>query len=135
MIIFGLFVIFLSYAWLLKIIGFISVIFGITYYILQPKVLLVYNKNLQNIVFFENDKYYSVEPIKNDYLHYVWSQNLGVKEILQMTDKNKAMFCEYENDKKSNNKTIKSCEYYYLGKKYSFNKKNSNKIISISSIK
>ena len=26
---------------------------------------------------------------------------------------------------KSNNKTIKSCEYYYLGKKYTFNKKNN----------
>ena len=137
LIIFGLFVIFLSYAWLLKIIGIISVIFGITYYILQPKVLLVYNKNLQNIVFLEDDKYYSVEPIKNDYLHYVWSQNLGVKEILPMTDKNKAIICKYDyNNKKNNNKkTIKSCEYYYLGKKYSFNKKNSNKIISVSSIK
>ena len=58
-------------------------------YLIEPKYILVYNENMKNVVFFENEKYYSVEPIKSEFIQSVYSQNLGVKEISPMTSANK----------------------------------------------
>ena len=108
-IIAGVIVLFLSRSKILKIIGFILFLIGSISYILNPKFVLIYNQNFKNIVFLENNKYYSVKPIKSDYIQNVWSQNLGVKEILPMNDnENQAIKCTNdEYDKKA------QCEYTY----------------------
>ena len=96
---------------------------------MQPKIVLVYNQNLRNIVFLENNEYYSVNPITNKYLYDVWCQNLGVKKILPMTSNNKAMHCTQE--EKQNKKQIKECNFKYKNKNYFFYKKNKNKPIAV----
>ena len=103
-IIAGLVSVFLACSWVVKIGGIIIIICGIFSYINSPKPVLVYNQNLKNIVFLEGGKYYSVEPIKSDYLHKIWAQNLGVKEILPMSD-SKVISCQNARER------IVSCEY------------------------
>lgn|GEM_PF-5615076 len=125
-IIFGLIILFLSRSVILKTIGFLSTIIGIIAYLTTQKYILIYNENMKNIIFFENEKYYSVEPIKSEFLQSVYSQNLGVKEILPMTSANKNIVCN--GNRKEKNMT---CEYYYRGKKYKITQKNKNKIIGI----
>ena len=92
-IVMGIILLFLSKTKLLKFIGLLFLLYGVKLYLLQPKIVLVYNQNLKNIVFFENCKYYSYKKINNDYLHSIWSQNLGVKEIIPATKENKNLKC------------------------------------------
>ena len=128
-IILGLIILFLCKTYFFKIIGIIIVSIGIILYTMQPKIVLVYNQNLRNIVFLENNEYYSVNPITNKYLYDVWCQNLGVKKILPMTSDNKAMHCTQE--EKQNKKQIKECNFKYKNKNYFFYKKNKNKPIAV----
>ena len=128
-IILGLIILFLCKTYFFKIIGIIIASIGIILYTMQPKIVLVYNQNLRNIVFLENNEYYSVNPITNKYLYDVWCQNLGVKKILPMTSDNKAIHCTQE--EKQNKKQIKECNFKYKNKNYFFYKKNKNKPIAV----
>ena len=125
-IIFGLIMLFLSRSVIIKIVGLLSAIIGIILYLTEPKYILVYNENMKNVVFFENGKYYSVEPIKSEFIQSVYSQNLGVKEISPMTSTNKNMICS--DDRKEKNMI---CEYSYEGKKYKIMQQNRNKVIGV----
>ena len=106
LIIFGIITIFLSLSKIIKIFGATLFTIGLLSYLQEPPYVLIYSQNLKNIVFLENNKYYSVYPIKNQYLNQLWSQNLGVKEIIPSNNsttsikcngerKNKDMHCEY----------------------------------------
>ncbi len=125
-IILGLIMVFLCRNFILKIVGCFVSICGLYLYIIQPQVVLVYNQNLKNIVFLEDNVYYSVEPIKNNYVYNVWCQNLGVREIKVMTNKNKNISCSFEI--KNNIKFTTSCKYNFKNKEYIFYKKNNDKI-------
>ena len=97
---------------------------GLISYINSPKPVLVYNQNLKNVVFLEGGKYYTVEPIKSDYLHKIWAQNLGVKEILPMSD-SKVISCQRARDR------IKSCEYKVTDSFYSMKYSNKKKPVAV----
>ena len=125
LIIFGIIIVFLSKSFFLKTLGFILSVVGIIYYIIQPKLLLVYNQNLKNIVVFENGKYYSVEKM-SDYTKSVWAQNLGIKEIEIMTDKNKNIKCDTDKQQK-----IINCTYFYQNRHYTIRKKLSSKPVAV----
>ena len=137
-IIAGVVILFLSRAKTLRVIGLSLFAGGFIAYIVEPKVMLVYNQNFKNIVFYENGKYYSVEPIKSDFLHSVWSQNLGVKEITTMTsEENKKMQCYKIDEKKcsnnycysiTNTNNANSINYYYNNNN---NKQSSKQFIKI----
>ena len=96
---------------------------GVISYINSPKPVLVYNQNLKNIVFLEGGKYYSVEPIKSDYLHKIWAQNLGVKEILPMSD-SKVISCQRARDRIS-------CEYRVEDNVYRMKYTNKKKPVAV----
>ena len=97
---------FLMRSYLFKVIGIIVAFIGLMFYIFQSKVILVYNQNFKNIVFLENDKYYSIVPMNNEYIKNVWAQNLGVKDIYLMDKNNNSIQC-FDNENKENN-NIKS---------------------------
>ena len=126
-IVFGIIFLFLSYAKILKFFGIILIITGFMAYILAPKYVLIYNDNLKNIVFFENEKYYSYQPIKSEFIQSVWSQNLGVSHIPTMTNKNKNLSCV--GDRKSFNFT---CEYRFNNKTINIFQGRTNKVIGIT---
>ena len=127
-IIFGLIMLFLMRSYLFKVIGIIVAFIGIMFYIFQSKVILVYNQNFKNIVFLENDKYYSIVPMNNEYIKNVWAQNLGVKDIYLMDKNNNSIQC-FDNENKENNniKSIQYCNYNHNGKKYYIYKKYKTK--------
>ena len=125
-IIFGIITLFLSRAKILKIIGLILFVSGFIAYLTQPKFVLVYNQNFSNIVFFENGCYYSVRPIKSEFLQSVWSQNLGVKQILPMDGKNKNIVCNGE--RKLGNMR---CEYAINNKEINIYQGKNNNTIGI----
>ena len=127
-IIFGMITLLLSRSKMLKIIGCLSFLIGLFSYIISQKFVLIYNQNFQNIVFYENGKYYSVKPIKNEYLQSVWSQNLGVKEILPMNESNKAIDCT-ETEK------LTECKYVFKGKTINIKQGRKNNIIGVKIIK
>lgn len=123
-IIAGLVAVFLARSWMIKICGIIMAICGIISYINLPKPVLVYNQNLKNVVFMEGRQYYSVEPIRSDYLHKIWAQNLGVKEILLMSD-SKVISCRREREK------IKMCEYRLADNVYSVKYSNKKRPVAV----
>ena len=125
LIVFSIITLFLSKSFFLKTLGFILSVVGIIYYIIQPKILLVYNQNLKNIVFFENGKYYSVNKM-NDYTKSVWTQNLGINDIAVMTDKNKNIKCNTNQQQ-----NIINCTYFYQNRYYTIKKKLSSKSVSV----
>ena len=124
----GMIILLLSKSKILKIAGCLLFLIGFISYILNPKFVLIYNQNLKNVVFFENDKYYSVKPIKSDYIQSVWSQNLGVKEILLMNDdENKAINCTTD----EYGKEVR-CEYTYKNQEpIIISKGKSNNVIGV----
>ena len=97
---------------------------GIFFYMNSPKPVLVYNQNLKNVVFLEREKYYSVEPIKSDYLHKIWAQNLGVKEILPMSD-SKVISCQRARER------MVSCEYRVTDNVYSMKYSYKNRPVAV----
>lgn len=123
-IIAGLVAVFLARSWMIKIAGIIIMICGIFSYINSQKPVLVYNQNLKNVVFMEGRQYYSVEPIRSDYLHKIWAQNLGVKEILPMSD-SKVISCRREREK------IKMCEYRFADNVYSMKYSNKKRPVAV----
>lgn len=123
-IIAGLVSVFLARSWVIKTGGIVIIICGIFSYINSPKPVLVYNQNLKNVVFLEGGKYYSVEPIKSDYLHKIWAQNLGVKEILPMSD-SKVLSCQRARER------ITSCEYIVDGNVYKMKYTNRKKPVAV----
>ena len=104
--------------------GIIIMIYGIFSYINSPKPVLVYNQNLKNVVFLEGGKYYSVEPIKSDYLHKIWAQNLGVKEILPMSD-SKVISCQRARER------IIRCEYRVADNIYLMKYSHKNRPVAV----
>lgn len=123
-IIAGLVSVFLARSWVIKTVSMTMAVCGLISYINSPKPVLVYNQNLKNVVFLEGGKYYSVEPIKSDYLHKIWAQNLGVKEILPMSD-SKVISCQRARDR------IKSCEYKVTDSFYSMKYSNKKKPVAV----
>ena len=126
MIILGIVTLFLARAKILKIIGLTMFTSGFIAYLTQPKFVLVYNQNFSNIVFFENGQYYSVKPIKSEFLQSVWSQNLGVKTILPMDKNNKSIVC-YGEQKLGN----MHCEYTIRNKKINIYQGNKNNTVGV----
>ena len=120
----GLVSVFLARSWVIKTGGIIIMMCGIFSYINSPKPVLVYNQNLKNVVFLEGGKYYSVEPIKSDYLHKIWAQNLGVREILPMSD-SKVISCEHGRDR------ITSCEYRVEDNVYRMKYSNKKRPVAV----
>ena len=123
-IIAGLVAVFLARSWMIKISGLIIALCGLISYINSPKPVLVYNQNLKNIVFMEGGKYHSVEPIKSDYLHKIWAQNLGVMEILPMSDV-KVISCQRARDR------ITSCEYMVEDEVYRIKYSNKKRPVAV----
>ena len=99
---------------------------GFIAYLTQPKFVLVYNQNFSNIVFFENGQYYSVKPMKSEFLQNAWSQNLGVKTILPMDKNNKSIVC-YGEQKLGN----MHCEYTIRNKKINIYQGNKNNTVGV----
>jgi len=128
----GIILLFLSISKTLKIIGFLCIIYGLFLYLTEPNYLLIYNKNLKNIVFFENGKYYSFNEINNDFLNSVWSQNLGIKKINTSTLINQNLKCyNSKNIETTNKNDIYYCEYFFNNKKYRFYKEKKDKIVGV----
>ena len=123
-IIAGLVAVFLARSWVIKTVGMTMAICGLISYINSPKPVLVYNQNLKNVVFLDGGKYYSVEPIKSDYLHKIWAQNLGVKEILPMSD-SRVLSCQRKHER------IKRCEYRVDGNIYSMKYSNKKRPVAV----
>ena len=123
-IIAGLVAVFLARSWVIKTGGIIIIICGIFSYINSPKPVLVYNQNLKNVVFLDGGKYYSVEQIKSDYLHKIWAQNLGVKEILPMSD-SKVLSCQRARER------MVSCEYRVDSNVYKMKYANKKRPIAV----
>ena len=123
-IITGLVAVFLARSWVIKTGGIIMAVCGIFFYMNSPKPVLVYNQNLKNVVFLEREKYYSVEPIKSDYLHKIWAQNLGVKEILPMSD-SKVISCQRVRER------ITRCEYRVADNVYSMKYSYKNRPVAV----
>lgn len=122
----GIIIFLLSYAKILKICGIILFTTGIISYINNPQFVLLYDKNLKNIVFFEDGQFYSAQKIKNEYLYNIWSQNLG-SNINIMNEKNKSLKCFGERTKGN-----MLCEYMINGVKINIKQnKNSNKIVGV----
>ena len=128
-IIIGIVLLFLSRSKVLKLFGIITIITTMMFYIFSPNYLLVYDKNFQNIVFLENNKYYSVFPMKNNYIKSIWCQNLGINYITPSTNKNKNIKCV--GDLKNNNM---ECKYYLNDRFYFFNQAKSNKVVGVKFI-
>ena len=125
-IISGIIIFLLSYAKILKICGIILFTIGIILYINNPQFVLLYDKNLKNIVFFEDGQFYSAQKIKNEYLYSIWSQNLG-SNINIMNEKNKSLKCFGERTKGN-----MLCEYMINGVKINIKQdKNNNKIVGV----
>ena len=125
LIVFGIITLFLSKSFFIKLIAVAVAVIGVIHYITQPKVLLVYTKNLKHIVFFEDGKYYSVGRM-NDYTKSVWAQNLGINYIVVMTDKNKSIKCNTNQKQK-----IINCTYFYQNRYYTIKKKLSSKPVAV----
>ena len=125
---FGMIIFYLSRSKLLKIISIASFLIGIFSYIKNPNFVLLYNKNLQNIVFLENSKYYSKDEIKNEYLYSVLSQNLG-SEILPANNRNKSIKCTGDRSKKN-----MLCKYTINGISVSIKQSKGNGIIGVKLI-
>ncbi|MBQ7537102.1 MAG: ComEC/Rec2 family competence protein [Rickettsiales bacterium] len=123
-IIAGLVAVFLARSWIIKTVGMTMAVCGLISYINSPKPVLVYNQNLKNVVFLEGGKYYSVEPIKSDYLHKIWAQNLGVKEILPMSD-SKVISCQRAKER------IIGCEYRVDGNVYKMKYANKKSPVAV----
>jgi competence protein ComEC len=123
-IIAGLVAVFLARSLVIKTGGSIIIMCGIFSYINSPKPVLVYNQNLKNVVFLEGGKYYSVEPIKSDYLHKIWAQNLGVREILPMSD-GKVISCQHARER------VVSCEYRVEDNVYRMKYTNKNRPMAV----
>ncbi len=142
-IIAGIVIVFLSRAIILRIIGLSLFVVGFSLYLFEPKIMLVYSRNFKNIVFHENGEYYSIEPIKSEFIQSVWSQNLGIEEIKAMTKSSKLMRCynvnngdRVDNDATSQNTTTihddtRPDDIYKFDDKYCIYTHNDTQIIFV----